>query len=673
MVVNKKHLIAGGIISVGFLVGLIISGGSKQSSIVKAKDGNYQTKNTSFTASFAGKKDPTKVIFKKDGAVLIFNLPYENIEWKKDGDKLIADVGNGRAYSYSLIKDNAGRASGLKEEIILKNPGALANKNLQGSEGSLEVEKKAEGEQNIQNQFQFTISLEGLTPKKGKDGLWHFFNDDGKELFYIPKPYMEDASGVKSENVEIDIQRNSVKENLAQGKTSEVPKDLTSQVGELGEEGKLLTITVDKNWLMSPERKYPIKIDPTLQLTVLTVHSHPQQGDDWVVDFETEGKADLKIIPDDQATIEDDEFVSLTCGDKEVTPQILEDDVIHVPNWECNDKTATVTHKTLKAGKHTLRFEFGGQTVYAYNDPGTSTYNFVNVTQSTNDFYAYEDYGASIFSGPDDTGTSEATDTDYSNIASDDGARWESANASSDGDYDAQLYKFFIDESESDVTQLDLKWNGYGETESGYSTYFYIWDYNSSAWEQLASSDFTSAADADLTGTIDTSPENYIDTDGEVVLMAKTKYVEPDPCDPMDCTCDGTGYETLNCANGDTVYVDCNADKCWSPTSASQYPWSLDELNASSCVGQGSDFEACHYCDTLDHGGKTDWYLPDKTILENLCNSGSCSGTCFGGDGENESWSSTEYDSENAYFVIFNGCEPKAEVKGKDVHVRCVR
>jgi len=66
---------------------------------------------------------------------------------------------------------------------------------------------------------------------------------------------------------------------------------------------------------------------------------------------------------------------------------------------------------------------------------------------------AYEDSGASVFSGPDDTGTSEATGTDYDNIESDDGVRWETAGAANDGEYDSQLYKFFVSEDESSISQ----------------------------------------------------------------------------------------------------------------------------------------------------------------------------------------------------------------------------
>jgi uncharacterized protein (TIGR02145 family) len=107
-------------------------------------------------------------------------------------------------------------------------------------------------------------------------------------------------------------------------------------------------------------------------LVILNVHSHPRQGDNWEVSFTTKGIADLRIIPNDQSTIDDDEFVSLLCNNEKRTPQILEGDVVYYPSWECLG-TGKVIHYTKKAGKHRLRFEFGNQIAFAYN--GTCTWD----------------------------------------------------------------------------------------------------------------------------------------------------------------------------------------------------------------------------------------------------------------------------------------------------------
>ena len=142
----------------------------------------------------------------------------------------------------------------------------------------------------------------------------------------------------------------------------------------------------------------------------------------------------------------------------------------------------------------------------------------------------------------------------------------------------------------------------------------------------------------------------------------------------FDCSCDGTGYETHN-VGGDTVYVDCNADKCWTPTASSTYTWGgygTDEPT-DSCTGIANR-PACNYCDNLDYGGFTDWTLPTLTVLADLCNSTSCPSTCFNGDGySGYYWSSTEYDGYTAYFVRFDNCDQSIDFKDYSYYVRCVR
>jgi len=105
---------------------------------------------------------------------------------------------------------------------------------------------------------------------------------------------------------------------------------------------------------------------------ILNPYSHPKAGDHWTVSFNTpEGTGDLVIIPNNQATIDDLDFVSLKCGEEEKTPQILEKDVIFYPNWSC-EEVAKVSHLVNVAGKHTLRLEFGDKIAYAYNSSGNN-------------------------------------------------------------------------------------------------------------------------------------------------------------------------------------------------------------------------------------------------------------------------------------------------------------
>ncbi len=208
-------------------------------------------------------------------------------------------------------------ANKLKEDIILKQPGHPAIFEYQINVQPYDIVKEESG--NI------------VFYQKGKAG------DELAKLFTIPAPYLIDADGQKSSLLDVET--------------------------SLSNDGRL-ALKPSQAWLA--QAKYPVTLDPTVEISILNLHSHPQQGENWTVEFTTQGRADLKIIPNDQATIDDDEFVSLSCGGEKRQPQILAGDVIFYPNWSCLE-TATVIHYTKKAGKHALRFEFGDQVAFAYN------------------------------------------------------------------------------------------------------------------------------------------------------------------------------------------------------------------------------------------------------------------------------------------------------------------
>jgi hypothetical protein len=231
------------------------------------------------------------------------------------------------AYPYTDVIQTKSYSK-IKEEMILKQPGH-----------PLEFKYQID----ISNyDWQFDDSKNLTFYLKGKAG------DELAKLFTIPAPFLIDTKNVKSfDAVKMEMTNDGV-----------------------------LTFILNKDWL--DKALYPIILDPTVEINIINVHSHPQQGDNWTVNFTTQGQADLKIIPNDQATIDDDEFVSLSCDGQNVQPQILSGDIIFYPNWNCLG-TGQVVHYTKTAGNHTLRFEFGDQVAYAYNStasgprsPGTA-------------------------------------------------------------------------------------------------------------------------------------------------------------------------------------------------------------------------------------------------------------------------------------------------------------
>ncbi len=145
----------------------------------------------------------------------------------------------------------------------------------------------------------------------------------------------------------------------------------------------------------------------------------------------------------------------------------------------------------------------------------------------------------------------EATNSDYSNIASSDNNRWITTGANQTGEYDSQMFKFFINESEENVSQIDFLWEGYGENNSGFNTSMYAWDYDTGDWVMLDTYDFQSGADNTLTHSEVGTTERFIDSDGEITLLVKTKKYYFSVCNDT-LWYGGDNYSTISIG-----------DQCW--------------------------------------------------------------------------------------------------------------
>lgn len=170
---------------------------------------------------YENKSNTFKVYFTKKSADTFFRgrMSGYSLDWSlQEANNVTGDVKN-NTITYKNILNNMDLKytmnQKLKEEFIIKEPGTdkvtMELKNLKG----IEYVKTPEGEE--------------------------FFKVTGKDekIWEIEKPFMVDAKGAKSENIKMVVRNQDNK--------------------------VYLELNMDKDWLMSNERSYPITLDPSLK------------------------------------------------------------------------------------------------------------------------------------------------------------------------------------------------------------------------------------------------------------------------------------------------------------------------------------------------------------------------------------------------------------------------
>ncbi len=103
---------------------------------------------------------------------------------------------------------------------------------------------------------------------------------------------------------------------------------------------------------------------------ILNTKAHPLEGEEWKIRFTTKGSGDLLISPGSESTKEEDKFISLRCGAQEVEVEHLTDNKILARGWQCGD-IGTITHLTLKEGRHSFKIGFSDEQRIAHNGPNS--------------------------------------------------------------------------------------------------------------------------------------------------------------------------------------------------------------------------------------------------------------------------------------------------------------
>ncbi|WP_382054208.1 DNRLRE domain-containing protein [Streptomyces atrovirens] len=96
--------------------------------------------------------------------------------------------------------------------------------------------------------FTFTLDVDGLTPKQGEDGSIRFFGESADPVLVIPAGFMTDS-----------------KKDASSPYGTAYSTEVEQRLAKAGD-GWTLTVTPDAKWLAAKERRYPVTVDPTIEI-----------------------------------------------------------------------------------------------------------------------------------------------------------------------------------------------------------------------------------------------------------------------------------------------------------------------------------------------------------------------------------------------------------------------
>ena len=195
----------------------------------------YGAENKTFSANFGNKETKTpQVEFSVKGekdvkTTATFTMLGTNVDTtnpvKKGNEIIFENIQENMDLRYETLPN------GIKEEIVIRSNPA--------KEGF-----------DLVNTFQFTLDIEDAYPQEITKGFPTptFYDAQGNYLFHFEKPFAYDAKGARTDNAHLQV----------------TYKGRTPAKGSNPKEEYRLILTVDKEWLTSEDRVYPIYIDPTI-------------------------------------------------------------------------------------------------------------------------------------------------------------------------------------------------------------------------------------------------------------------------------------------------------------------------------------------------------------------------------------------------------------------------
>ena len=215
--------------------------------VLKNKDGVL---NVSFAD---GDTSENLVSINKDGYSISWNINAEEDNYVSNKNNLNIDN-----YSKKIYSMNGNKIANVKKHNMSnfsENEKKIYAEKLESSvvyedlfDNNIDIEYTLSSdyvkEDIILNQptnittFTMNLTVNNLIPRLHKDNSIGFYNSNGKEIFFMPAPFMIDDADVYSEDIQVEL----------------------VNVGN----GYVLKLTPNKEWLNSDIRKYPITIDPSV-------------------------------------------------------------------------------------------------------------------------------------------------------------------------------------------------------------------------------------------------------------------------------------------------------------------------------------------------------------------------------------------------------------------------
>ncbi len=278
------------------------------------------------------------------------------------------------------------------------------------------------------------------------------------------------------------------------------------------------------------------------KLQLITKQSYPHVGGEWITKIKTSGLSDLQIFGYNGTYFNKDvEYIEVICNNDIYKPDLINNG-IEIKNYSCSGITY-IKNKVLTTGKHNLLINFSDESVISKNLATIlRVYNMAN--RATYGHYAYEK-GAAAPTNPFNF-NAEATNTDYTNIESDNNVYWDTSRALTDNTYDSQIYHFNITEDYTSILEMNVTWKGYSsEIRTGYDMSFFIWNNNSGSWELIQQDTNGDTSEVSWTGSFNSNLDYYVDnSSGENMIYLYSRfehYLAPISC-PFVYSYNGENY-----------------------------------------------------------------------------------------------------------------------------------